>query len=162
MCRSHRVSSRMWTMPAMLGWVAACRFVCFFRCPVRGVALPVFLFGILWGAMCDVLCLGYVCRPPIVLLGCAVYNALGCCCGLGPAVGTVGPSVSISSRVGVLLVCSLCYVQQSLCFILIIFTLEEGVYFSTFSRVLSKCRSSYLSGLAGHVSPIGCGFPLTA
>ncbi len=124
--------------------------------------LPVFLSVILRGAMWDVLRFGYVCRPPIVLHGCAVYNALGCRCGLGPAVGTVGPSVPISSRVGVLPVCSLTYGQQSVYFILIIFTLGEGVYFSFFSRVMSKCRSSYLSGLAGPVSLVGCGFPLTA
>ena len=133
----------------------------FFQMTGEGSGAPGDPFRYLVGCE-DVLCLGYVCRPPIVLHGCAVYNALGCCYGLGPAVGTVGPSVPISSRVGVLPVCSLSYVQQSLCFILILFTLGEGVYFSSFSRVLPKCRSIYLSGLAGPMNPVGCGFPLTA
>jgi hypothetical protein len=64
--------------------------------------LPVFLsVSIPWGAVRDVLCLGYVCRPPIVLYGCAVCIALGCYCSPGQVVGTVGPLAPISSRVGV-------------------------------------------------------------
>ncbi len=42
------------------------------------------------------------------------------------------------------------------------FTLGEGVYFFPFSRVLSKCRSIYLPGLAGPVSIGSCDLPLTA
>jgi hypothetical protein len=115
-----------------------------------------------WGAVRDVLGLRYVCRPPIVMHGCAVYNAQGCCYGLGQAVGTVGPPAPISSRDGVLPRCSLPYVLQTMCFILIIFTLGEGVYISAFSCMLSKYRSSHLTGLVGHMCPVFCGFPLSA
>ena len=79
---------------------------------------------------------------------------------MGPVVDTVGPYVPITSRAGVLLG-SLCYIRRSKCCILIILSLGGGVFFSLFSRVLSKWESGSSSGLAGHVGPSSCGFPLS-
>ena len=62
-CRSQRVPLRIWALPAMLWWVAACQFVCFFRCPVRRLVLPVCLFVIM-GVRCRICCVCGICVVP--------------------------------------------------------------------------------------------------
>ena len=88
-------------------------------------------------------------RAGFVVIGnrCAICYVRGCCPGLGQTDGSLGPPAPLSLRVRVLPRCFFTYVLLFMCFIRILVTLGEGIYFSYFLCVLSKCMSSISTGL---------------
>ncbi len=132
-CYIHLVLTHVQLLSAGLCKVEARQSSGFF-CGMLGGEVISVLYPVCssWDAMRDVQSLRCVGRPPIVMHGCVFGNAKGCCCGLGQAPSTLGPPAPTSSRDGVHPRCFLPSVLRSMCCMLGVFTLGEGVNVSAF------------------------------
>ena len=72
------------------------------------------------------------------------------------------PIALIPSRAWVLPRCPLPSILHYVCYAFCVFTIGEGVYFSSFLCVYSMCLSSPLTGLVGLVGPVGIDYPSSA